>query len=111
VIDQDTENRMAAIIEESFNTRPMPSGVITRGEVIRRVEMAKEVFLTLVNESKWSAQRALDHLPQFLTRGIDGSEPIPEWAKIAACGNSMWGVEAAARVVPELRLSALARRK
>jgi len=107
----ETLTAITNVIEASFDSRPMPSGNITRREVLRRVELAKDVYLTLVNESGWTGQRALDHLPAFLVRGLDGLEPIPDWAKImiGADGSAMWGAEAAGRVERERRLSALSR--
>jgi hypothetical protein len=108
---KETQEKVATIIEGSFETRPMPSGNITRAEVDRRVEMAKEVFRVLHAECKWSEQRIMDHLPAFLVRGLDGEEPIPDWAqrRIEDTESAMWGAEAAGRVEPERRLSALAK--
>lgn len=109
ISNKETLERIAVVIEESFDSRPMPSGNITQREVTRRVDMATDIVSTLVHESRWTEQRALDHLAAFLARGLDGSEPIPEWAKIAIVdGSAMWGVEAAGRVEKERRLSALA---
>jgi hypothetical protein len=111
--DAETQQRVSEIIEDSFDTRPMPSGNVTRGEVQRRVEMAKDIYTTLLNECLWSEQRILDHLPAFLARGLDGSEAIPDWAKlkISETESAMWGAEAAGRVEPERRLSALSKSK
>ena len=108
---KETQAKVSAVIETSFNVRPMPSGNVTRQEVNRRVEMAKDIFRTLHSECKWSEQRILDHLPSFLVRGLDNEEPIPDWAKrkIDDTESAMWGAEAAGRVKPERRLSALSK--
>jgi hypothetical protein len=106
----DTRKKLAGVIEKSFDARPMPSGDITQGEVNRRVDLAKEIFDALFNECHWTEQRIMDHLPTFLVRGLDGEEPIPEWAKrkVDDDESAMWGAEAAGRVEKERRLSALA---
>lgn len=111
--DIKTQRRVSEIIERSFETRPMPSGEITQGEVRRRVEMAKHIYTTLLNDCLWTEQRILDHLPAFLARGLDGLEAIPDWAKlrISDTESAMWGAEAAGYVEPENRLSALAKSK
>lgn len=105
-----TQERISFVVEDSFETRPMPSGNVTLREVKRRVDMAKDVFLVLLNECGWSEQRILDHLPAFLTRGLDGQEPLPGWARrrVGDTESASWGAEAAGRVQSERRLSALA---
>lgn len=105
-----TQSRISGIVEDSFKARPMPSGNVTLREVQRRVNMAKDTFLALLNECGWSEQRILDHLPAFLCRGLDGEAPIPEWAKrrVGDTESASWGAEAAGRVQSERRLSALA---
>lgn len=107
----ETQAKVVAVIEASFEARPMPSGVITRREVTRRVELAKEIFRVLLAECLWSEQRILDHLPAFLVRGLDGDDPIPQWAKrkVGDSESASWGAEAAGRVEHERRLSALAK--
>lgn len=105
-----TQERIASIIERSFDTRPMPSGDVTQREVDRRVDIAKSTFVVLLNECGWSEQRILDHLPAFLARALDGEEAIPEWAqrRVGDDETAGWGAEAAGRVESERRLSALA---
>jgi hypothetical protein len=106
-----THDKVVAVIERSFEARPMPSGVITRAEVGRRVELAKDIFRDLHADCGWSEQRILDHLLAFLVRGLDGEEPIPPWAarKVGDSESAMWGAEAAGRVAVERRLSALSK--
>lgn len=105
-----TQERISQIVEGSFESRPMPSGNITLGEVQRRVGIAKDTFLVLLNDCGWSEQRILDHLPAFLSRGLDGQEPIPQWAqrRVGDTESASWGAEAAGNVQSERRLSALA---
>jgi hypothetical protein len=107
---KDTQAKVAAIIDDTFDSRPMPSGNITQREVNSRVTLARELFRVLWADFKWSEQRILDHLPAFIVRGLDGEEPIPEWVKVEGdSGAATWGVEAAGRVEKERRLSALAK--
>lgn len=110
LLTESTQLKLATIIEDSFDTRPMPSGVITRAEVDHRVSIAKDVYQVLLNESRWSEQRILDHMPVFLTRALDGEEPLPDWAKVREGdnGSAMWGSEVAGQVEQDRRLSALA---
>lgn len=106
---QETMAKVVAIIEDSFDTRPMPSGSITRSEIDSRTMLAKEIFRVLWNEMRWSEIRILDHLPAFIARGLDGDEPIPSWVtKQGETESASWGAEAAGRVEKERRLSALA---
>lgn len=108
---RETLARVTAVIEDSFRTRPMPSGAPTLREVNRRVDLAKGIYLQLYNECKWTDQRILDHLPAFLANGLDGLDPIPEWAQSNASEteSAMWGTEAAGKVKADSRLSALAK--
>ena len=106
-----THDKVVAVIERSFEARPMPSGVITRGEIKRRVEIAKDIFRELHADCHWSEARILDHLPAFLVRALDGEEAIPPWAarRVGDDESAMWGSEAAGRVAAERRLSALSK--
>lgn len=107
---KDTQEKVATIIESSFDTRPMPSGNVTQREVDSRVALAREIFRVLWNDYRWSEQRIVDHLPQFIVRGLDGEDPIPDWVRVEGdSGSAMWGAEAAGRVESERRLSALAK--
>ena len=107
-----TQERVAKIIEDSFDARPMPSGNITKTEVRRRAYIAKEIFDVLYGDLRWSEQRIIDHLLVFLCRALDGVEPIPDWAKtMSDTGSVMWGVEASGRVEKESRLSALSKKE
>lgn len=105
------DEQAARAVEESFRTRPMPSGQITAREIVRRVELVKEIFAVLQNEAGWSEQRIVDHLPAFLARGLDGLDSVPAWAqrRMGEGESVMWGSEAAGRVEPESRLSALSK--
>ena len=105
----ETQQRITTIIEQSFDTRPMPSGTITGREVKRRVDLARDIYLVLLNDCLWSEPRILDHLPAFIARALDGEEPIPDWAKKKEgdSGSRMWGVESAGKVESERRLTAL----
>lgn len=108
--NRETQARVTTIVEDSFEARPMPSGKVTLREVRRRVAIAKDTFLSLLNECGWSEQRALDHLPAFLVRGLDGLDPLPDWARRRMGDDEHvgWGAEAAGTVESERRLSALA---
>lgn len=112
VLAADVVDELAArAVEESFRTRPMPSGVVTQREVVRRVEIVQKIFRTLQHDAGWSEQRICDHLPAFLARALDGMDPVPAWAQRRMGENEsvMWGSEAAGRVEPERRLSALSK--
>ena len=110
LLSQDVQEKISLTVEASFITRPMPSGRITRAEIVRRVDVAKQTFRVLRAEFGWSEQRALDHLPRFLARFLDGQHPIPGWVrKMQDSESAMWGAEAAKKVMKERRLSALAK--
>ena len=103
------EDQLTAIVMESFRVRPMPSGIITAAEVKRRVDMLSQIWETLIKEAKWSQQRIIDHMLQFLVRRIDG-QGLPAEALRAARDDesAMWSPETSKKVESERRLSALA---
>lgn len=103
------EEQLTRIVMQSFDKRPMPSGVYTAREITRRVEMMHDIWETLYNDSKWSQSRIIDHMLQFIVRRIDG-EGLPAEATRAARDDesAMWSPETSREVEGERRLSALA---
>ncbi len=54
------------------------SGHITQAEMKRRTRMCVEIFRVLRGDMKWSWQRAIDHLPVYLRKQLDGENWEPE---------------------------------
>lgn len=103
-----TESKLADIVHESFNIRPMPSGKITASEIVRRTGMVQHIWNTLYDEAGWSHQRILDHMTQYLIRMIDGVGIPAEATRRAYDDESvMWSPETSNRVEREQRMSAL----
>ena len=108
--DPEISGKLSAIVAASFDTRPMPiSEEPTDKEVKDRMTICLICFVVMLEEAGWTAQRVIDHLPKFLTRALDGQEPIPAEMRRRAKDDetAMWGVESAGRVESERRLSAL----
>ena len=65
-------------VVHSFDARPMPAGRVTQAECRRRVKICEGIWWALRLESKWSLQRACDHLYRFLLAEIDGTHWEPD---------------------------------
>lgn len=103
------EDQLTEIVMQSFMKRPMPSGVITKGEVNRRIDMLSNIWETLYNDAGWSQQRIVDHMLQFLVRRIDGlGLPAEALRKAGDDESAMWSPETSTKVESERRMSALA---
>jgi len=67
-------------IAKSFETHPMRQGVsgISSAEVKRRFEICAKIFVKLKGDLKWGLQRALDHVSEYLTAELNGSDWVPD---------------------------------
>lgn len=61
-------------IQVSFATN---EGTITQSEVKRRFELCQKIFKILRGDLKWGIERIIDHLPQYLTAELNGSDWDP----------------------------------
>lgn len=54
------------------------AGRITRDEIKRRGKLCLKIFVALRGDLKWTIERILDHLPQYLRKELDGESWEPE---------------------------------
>jgi hypothetical protein len=85
VEDQHVIPRLVEAIERavdrSFDGRHgliIVPGSRTRAEEMRRINICLDVFKVLRGDMKWSWQRAIDHVPQYLQKVLDGDDWEPE---------------------------------
>lgn len=75
-----------AAVAQSFIDDMQPGRVIivhggnriTQAEIKRRGEMCIKIFRMLRGDLKWTIERILDHLPQYLRKELDGLTWEPE---------------------------------
>lgn len=63
-------------IEASFITHPMR--VMTQSEVKRRFNICASIFCELRGNLKWGVQRAVDRVPEYLGKVLNGESWKPD---------------------------------
>lgn len=63
-------------IADSFVTHPMRH--MTRAEVKRRFDECSKIFCELRGQLKWGVQRAIDHIPEYLGKVLNGESWKPD---------------------------------
>lgn len=64
------------MIADSFVKHPMRH--VTRSEVNRRFDICAKIFKTLRGELKWGVQRAIDRMPDYLNKVLNGESWQPD---------------------------------
>lgn len=90
---QPTQAKIAAILERSFAVRASRNNPPSDSEVKERCDIARALFLVLLNEFGWSEPRIFDHMLEFVVRKLDGQDAIPPWvSEHRKSGTAMWAV-------------------
>lgn len=79
-------------VEESFLVDKKRDGrsrsiKVTADELKRRVNICLKVYKELRGDLDWGLQRAIDHLPMYLRRSLDGVAWEPDQRKVWAPGD------------------------